>query len=1033
MEDVNYNIESELLNIKFDQFMIEIENTKKMRKKINQLFTKELEKKLEDILILNEDQFLSNLENSVLEILSQIYSEKCKYNEKLQDLITNGLNLIKFDYQKKYKFFTESWNKNCKRGYKQFIPNTLLLSSYRKHCPECDEFASHNCKSFPTKFIMLKEDENQKTNYVICLYCKKIYLQSFILCRCYKCKVDYYSEFLKPEEDMILLPATWSQYHCEQIANENMFCVKCNQLFYINMKSGDLFCCNRKCGYTTNSKNISWTCKICNLDFKSECRPFNPLELQIKKKIVENALLVKNKAFPKKVNCSCEIDILTTNYFHNKRCNGILYLGKLNKRDVIVCSKCEDVLDFYERFFWTCPKCGHTFKEKEKKFHNSNRSSTTYKFLYPKIKNDDSIKNINIKTNTLHSSTNNSGYFNIRKRKYTQEKNNTIDVNKKINETSIISRSRDEKKDILDKKYSRRKLYSSITSLNNNESNNDDNNKNEDDIIKSPYIQKISSNEISKNNSTNFDDRSSGESNYRNKKNLVFEEPQKYYFKPINLYEKKKYDKLYSSSFFENEKDFSDCKLAESKNEFDLKKLFVNKSKKSENTKLTKYYHKKLPTIEVLTNSFKIIDIPKEEAINEKKYISFYQNERNSNLNLRFNKTKTIDNENNTDAYSNRYRRRILNKNKDELIQNNENENKIKKSNSIQKKIKNNIENNKVQFFIKKIVIKNENINKEDRYCSVDKMNIDNLKQKIFLAEKKIDIRNDRIKYIISKSKIPTFEVDDYIFKKKIGEGSSGLIYMVHHKDDKSKKFAVKKIIASNFETLEEYAKEFELVHKCAHKNVLKIFGINIKLMEKTTFYLYILMELAQIDWGKDIFHRSKIKQKYSENELIKILYQIVDALLFMQNNFRISHRDIKPQNILIFEDNIFKLADFGEAKKVKICNKSNSLKGTELYMSPILYCCLKREEDDVEHNPYKSDVFSLGLCLFYAATINFNILLSMRELKDTKSVNSLINAQLKNYYSEKLIEIITHMLEIDENKRYDFSQIMWYIRNNYD
>ena len=65
------------------------------------------------------------------------------------------------------------------------------------------------------------------------------------------------------------------------------------------------------------------------------------------------------------------------------------------------------------------------------------------------------------------------------------------------------------------------------------------------------------------------------------------------------------------------------------------------------------------------------------------------------------------------------------------------------------------------------------------------------------------------------------------------------------------------------------------------------------------------------------------------------------------------------------------------------MCNKSNSLKGTELYMSPILYCCLKREEDDVEHNPYKSDVFSLGLCLFYAATINFNILLSMRELKE--------------------------------------------------
>ena len=43
--------------------------------------------------------------------------------------------------------------------------------------------------------------------------------------------------------------------------------------------------------------------------------------------------------------------------------------------------------------------------------------------------------------------------------------------------------------------------------------------------------------------------------------------------------------------------------------------------------------------------------------------------------------------------------------------------------------------------------------------------------------------------------------------------------------------------------------------------------------------------------------------------------------------------------------------------------------------MSPALYNGLKNEKNDVSHNPFKSDVFSLGFCFLYAAGLNYNLL----------------------------------------------------------
>ena len=102
-------------------------------------------------------------------------------------------------------------------------------------------------------------------------------------------------------------------------------------------------------------------------------------------------------------------------------------------------------------------------------------------------------------------------------------------------------------------------------------------------------------------------------------------------------------------------------------------------------------------------------------------------------------------------------------------------------------------------------------------------------------------------------------------------------------------------------------------------------------------------MEVANCDWEQELINRHKENAYYTENELIDILKSLVNTLAELQKR-GISHRDVKPQNILCFGKDGYKLSDFGEAKtKKKTFIKSNNyayirskkqktLRGTELY-----------------------------------------------------------------------------------------------------
>ena len=105
------------------------------------------------------------------------------------------------------------------------------------------------------------------------------------------------------------------------------------------------------------------------------------------------------------------------------------------------------------------------------------------------------------------------------------------------------------------------------------------------------------------------------------------------------------------------------------------------------------------------------------------------------------------------------------------------------------------------------------------------------------------------------------------------------------------------------------------------------------------------------------------------------------------------------------------------------------TIRGTELFMSPILFKGMRlRRLKSIEHNIYKSDVFSLGFCLVFAASLTFNCLYDIREIYNMKLIEDNLRKYFNGRYSEKFIQLVLCMLEIEENDRMDFIELNKYI-----
>ena len=1078
------SIDAESNEAKYSQFKKDIQNEKYITSKLKIFFDKEYDESITDILLINEENFFEQINSGVTLRLEDLYSENCLADPKLNKIMNSNINYLKKYYQKDFELVNKIWNSYQKNSRRR-NNDSEFFKNFRKHCLETDDFAMHNCNSKENcYFISVKEETNNKIEFVICEKCKKVYYSNFILCKCKKCNIDYYTSLLEKDEDPNLLLATWENYHCPQLINEKMKCIKCREFFYIDMKTGMLKCKNKKCNFSSKPTKILWTCSSCKAVFKCGAIPYNPLDILVTKKVIEQTILLKHRAHPSKMPC-CKLNVFFTNFYHKKVCKGVLYEGELNNNIVIVCDKCH-AINFYERFIWTCPKCGKKFKDTLTKNNNENNNEKNYEEKNINEKNinkkNDDEKNINEKKQ-LSEKIEDPGSPKPKKyRKMMQSRSiggtrmqELIDNMTKIDVNDIENYS-DKKIEIVsyrkEEKIGQKMISVQRYHLKSMDKAEEANNEKEKDNLNS---------ERSTENNDNIKPRS--RTMYDKTANLKF------------CFRKTSFSNENNNNISNNNNNIDKKKIQE-KNEI-KEENEEEESKNTTNTSGKRYYRYKKIEENNNENKNNNENENKNEDNNKNKNEDNNKNNNennNNNKNEDNNKNNNVNNNNNKEPkrtihykkYSNfekeedstnkitenKHNKKSFRSNKEEKVDNSKNKNVNltpspvfkKKPNNIKKDLSiNKEEKNESSSEEENLIIEEENIANKDyennktngMEVSEDLLNIDkkpavsnllgDLKFDNNILPKNVPMSNvmgisehlmnhitKRMNHIFERCKIPIFNIEDYTITRKLGEGSFGIIFGVVKKTEKNTEYALKKIIARTLTEIDTYTKEFELVHSCAHENIMKIYGICIRVLDINTYSLYVLMEIAESDWDKEIKYRLMKKKTYTEKELINILKQLTNALLFMQQNVKISHRDIKPQNILIFSDHKYKLADFGEAKEVKISKQINTLRGTELYMSPALYDGLKHDKSDVSHDPFKSDVFSMGFCFLYAAALNFNLLYQLRDVSNSKNMNNILKKALKKNYSDKFIEILAHMMELDEAKRPSFTQLLDEINSKY-
>ena len=268
--------------------------------------------------------------------------------------------------------------------------------------------------------------------------------------------------------------------------------------------------------------------------------------------------------------------------------------------------------------------------------------------------------------------------------------------------------------------------------------------------------------------------------------------------------------------------------------------------------------------------------------------------------------------------------------------------------------------------------------------------------------------------------------LSEYDVLNQIGQGSEGAIYVVRWKKN-NKKYALKKCSILLETTFQKRKSENiglrKFIESTGCDGVIKVYGNYCRINEVGMYEFYELMELAEKDWEKEISRRRDNQQYYQEYELMEIFKHLINTLSQLQNN-RITHRDIKPQNIMMVNGKL-KICDFGNARILKrdgiIIQK---IRGSELYMSPIVFKGYRSGKQQIRHNTFKSDVYSLGVCFLLAASLSFEGPNIIRQVYDMKTIEKVLNQQLQKRYSQNLINLILTMLQIEESKRPDFNQL---------
>ncbi|XP_042388161.1 serine/threonine-protein kinase STY46-like isoform X1 [Zingiber officinale] len=245
-------------------------------------------------------------------------------------------------------------------------------------------------------------------------------------------------------------------------------------------------------------------------------------------------------------------------------------------------------------------------------------------------------------------------------------------------------------------------------------------------------------------------------------------------------------------------------------------------------------------------------------------------------------------------------------------------------------------------------------------------------------------------------------------FGNKVASGSHGDLYHgMYHSQDVAIKVLKPELV--NVEMQREFAQEVFIMRKVRHKNVLRFFGACTRPPT-----LCIVTEFMSRGSVYDYLH--KHKGLFKLPTLLRVAIDVSKGMNYLHQN-NIIHRDLKAANLLMDENEIVKVADFGVARVKAESGVMTAETGTYRWMAP----------EVIEHKPYdhKADVFSFGIVLWELLTAK----LPYEYLTPLQAAVGVVQKGLRPTIPKdahpKLAELLEKCWKQNPIDRPDFSEIL--------
>lgn len=197
---------------------------------------------------------------------------------------------------------------------------------------------------------------------------------------------------------------------------------------------------------------------------------------------------------------------------------------------------------------------------------------------------------------------------------------------------------------------------------------------------------------------------------------------------------------------------------------------------------------------------------------------------------------------------------------------------------------------------------------------------------------------------------------DRYQIIKTIGEGGMANVYLAY--DTILDRNVAVKVLRGDLATDEKFVRRFQRealsASSLSHPNIVEVYDVG----EDNGSY-YIVMEYIE---GKHLKQLLKKRGNLTLTEVVDIMLQVTDGMSSAHDSY-IIHRDIKPQNIMILENGLIKITDFGIAMALNSTQltQTNSVMGSVHYLPP--------EQASGKGATIQSDVYSMGILMYELLT----------------------------------------------------------------